>query len=224
MLLLVIGTSFFSCTWIGLQFAWMFLSIFLKVWKDKNSLGDVWFKEFAKNCLLKLNQRQFSWRGPSAGSRMKAQKTVFSATLENFNSNWQNLQFTMAFWKNLPFFGDFNLCSIGFQSQLHFIGSQGRVLVLLDKAVYCSPTLRTKLLQMFSQSSCISLSGERQRTASEYYLGKNQLWMVPVALSIVVSMVSSNTVLGVPSEVYRYGSTYVWYGVSGGVAFIFAGT
>ncbi len=47
--------------------------------------------------------------------------------------------------------------------------------------------------------------------------------MLPVALSIVVTMVSSNTVLGVPSQVYRFGSSYVWYGVSGGIGFIFAG-
>lgn len=66
-------------------------------------------------------------------------------------------------------------------------------------------------------------AGDKQRTASEYYLGKKQLWMVPVALSMVVSMVSSNTVLGVPAEVYSYGATWLVFGISGGFAFIFSG-
>ena len=41
-------------------------------------------------------------------------------------------------------------------------------------------------------------------------------------MSVVVSIVSSNTVLGVPPEVYGYGSTYIWYGISSGIGFFFA--
>ena len=34
--------------------------------------------------------------------------------------------------------------------------------------------------------------------------------MVPVALSLAVSFMSAVTVLGTPSEVYKYGTMYWW--------------
>ncbi len=53
-----------------------------------------------------------------------------------------------------------------------------------------------------------AFAGGRQKTTSEYLMGNRQLRLGPVALSICVSMISSNTLVGVPAETYGYGITY----------------
>ena len=44
--------------------------------------------------------------------------------------------------------------------------------------------------------------------SSEYLMGNRQLKLGPVALSICVSMISSNTLVGVPAETYGFGISY----------------
>ncbi len=53
-----------------------------------------------------------------------------------------------------------------------------------------------------------AFSGGGQKTTTEYLMGNRQLSLAPVALSICVSMISANTLVGVPAETYGYGITY----------------
>lgn len=62
-------------------------------------------------------------------------------------------------------------------------------------------------------------SGGKQQTATEYLLADRKASPLPVAFSLVASFVSAITVLGVPAEVYVYGSRYWLFGF----AFIVAG-
>ena len=66
-------------------------------------------------------------------------------------------------------------------------------------------------------------AGGKQETSSEYYVGNRELWAVPVAFGIILSMISSNTVIGVPAEVYWYGFTFAWHGIAGCLSVFFIG-
>ncbi|XP_073979773.1 sodium-coupled monocarboxylate transporter 1-like isoform X2 [Rhodnius prolixus] len=48
-----------------------------------------------------------------------------------------------------------------------------------------------------------------QNTVSGYMLGGKQMTVFPIAMSLISSFTSSNTLLGVPWEIYTYGSQYL---------------
>ena len=56
-----------------------------------------------------------------------------------------------------------------------------------------------------------SLTGGRQRTSEEFFLADRGMNPIPVALSLVASFISANTILGAPAEVYFNGSMYGIY-------------
>ncbi|KAL5018098.1 hypothetical protein ScPMuIL_003820 [Solemya velum] len=55
-----------------------------------------------------------------------------------------------------------------------------------------------------------ALSGGRQRTTSEFFVGNRKMAVLPVAISLIVSFESSIMMLGVPAEIYVYGIQYIW--------------
>ena len=55
-----------------------------------------------------------------------------------------------------------------------------------------------------------ALSGGRQRTADEFFLGDRKMSILPVAMSVVVSFVSAISVIGTPGEIYMYDSMFAW--------------
>ena len=59
-----------------------------------------------------------------------------------------------------------------------------------------------------------AFTGGRQKTTSEYLMGNRQLRLAPVALSICVSMISANTLVGVPAETYGFGIGYGMIGLA----------
>ncbi|PSN54824.1 Sodium-coupled monocarboxylate transporter 2 [Blattella germanica] len=63
------------------------------------------------------------------------------------------------------------------------------------------------------------ICGKKEDTPKEYLHGGKTMNSIPVAFSLVTSIISGVTLLGVPSEIYRYGTTY-WLMV---VSVIFAG-
>ena len=50
-----------------------------------------------------------------------------------------------------------------------------------------------------------AFSGGKQKTKSEYLMGNRQMLLLPIAISILVSVISANTILGIPAEMYSYG-------------------
>lgn len=56
---------------------------------------------------------------------------------------------------------------------------------------------------------------ERKKASSkEFLVGGRQMSCGPVALSLTASFMSAVTVIGGPSDVYRYGASYVIFGVA----------
>jgi len=51
-----------------------------------------------------------------------------------------------------------------------------------------------------------ALSGGKQRTTSEYFVGNRQMAILPVAISLMVSFESSIMMLGTPAEVMSNGT------------------
>lgn len=53
---------------------------------------------------------------------------------------------------------------------------------------------------------------ERKKTTSaDFLVGGKQMTCVPVALSLTASFMSAVTILGAPSEVYRFGASFVLF-------------
>ncbi|XP_075057167.1 sodium-dependent multivitamin transporter isoform X2 [Mixophyes fleayi] len=59
-----------------------------------------------------------------------------------------------------------------------------------------------------------ALSGGKQRTTQEFLLANRSMGFLPVALSLLATFQSAVAVLGVPSEMYRFGTEYWFLGCS----------
>ncbi|XP_075271258.1 sodium-dependent multivitamin transporter [Opisthocomus hoazin] len=59
-----------------------------------------------------------------------------------------------------------------------------------------------------------ALSGQRQRTPQEFLLAGRSMACLPVALSLLATFQSAVAVLGVPAEVFRFGTEYWFLGCS----------
>uniref|UniRef100_A0A8C3I3A7 Solute carrier family 5 member 6 n=1 Tax=Chrysemys picta bellii TaxID=8478 RepID=A0A8C3I3A7_CHRPI len=55
-----------------------------------------------------------------------------------------------------------------------------------------------------------ALSGGRQRTVQEFLLANRSMSFLPVALSLLATFQSAVAILGVPAEIYRFGTEY-WF-------------
>ncbi|MBN3271301.1 SC5AC protein, partial [Polyodon spathula] len=63
---------------------------------------------------------------------------------------------------------------------------------------------------------------ERKKSSSnEFLVGGKQMSCVPVALSLTASFMSAVTVLGTPSEVYRFGGAFILFGFSYSMVVLF---
>ncbi|KAM6207563.1 sodium-dependent multivitamin transporter isoform 1-T1 [Sarcoramphus papa] len=59
-----------------------------------------------------------------------------------------------------------------------------------------------------------ALSGDRQRTVQEFLLANRSMGFLPVALSLLATFQSAVAILGVPGEIYRFGTEYWFLGCS----------
>lgn len=88
-------------------------------------------------------------------------------------------------------------------------GIENRTLSAVDYVVFA-------LVLVFSVAIGIyyGCTGGRQKTTSEYLLADRKMHVVPVTLSLLASFMSAITLLGTPSEIYRFGSIYwfIWIG------------
>ncbi|EDO36358.1 predicted protein [Nematostella vectensis] len=53
-----------------------------------------------------------------------------------------------------------------------------------------------------------ALTGGKQKTTAEFLLANRKMMFLPVALSLLASFMSAITILGVPSEMYTFGTQY----------------
>ncbi|XP_075451466.1 sodium-dependent multivitamin transporter isoform X1 [Ascaphus truei] len=59
-----------------------------------------------------------------------------------------------------------------------------------------------------------ALSGGKQRTTQEFLLANRSMGFFPVALSLLATFQSAVAILGVPAEIYRFGTEYWFLGCS----------
>ncbi|XP_069829323.1 sodium-dependent multivitamin transporter isoform X1 [Dendropsophus ebraccatus] len=59
-----------------------------------------------------------------------------------------------------------------------------------------------------------ALSGGKQRTTQEFLLANRSMGFIPVSLSLLATFQSAVAILGVPSEIYRFGTEYWFLGCS----------
>lgn len=59
-----------------------------------------------------------------------------------------------------------------------------------------------------------AFSGGLQQNSKEFLMGGRRMTAVPVALSLTASFMSAVTVLGTPSEVYRFGAIFSIFAVT----------
>uniref|UniRef100_T1IK36 Sodium-dependent multivitamin transporter n=1 Tax=Strigamia maritima TaxID=126957 RepID=T1IK36_STRMM len=52
--------------------------------------------------------------------------------------------------------------------------------------------------------------GEKQKTTAEYFKGGRKMQITPLVMSMLAGYITSNMMLGLPTEVYHFGSAY-WY-------------
>ncbi|XP_035773784.1 sodium-coupled monocarboxylate transporter 1-like [Anopheles albimanus] len=62
---------------------------------------------------------------------------------------------------------------------------------------------------------------QKQNTTTEYLLGSKQMKVFPVAMSMTATHISAITMLGVPAEMYKYGTQYWACSISGTIVTIF---
>ena len=53
-----------------------------------------------------------------------------------------------------------------------------------------------------------AFTGGKQKTTAEFLLGNRRMMAVPIALSLLASFMSAITILGVPAEMYNFGTQY----------------
>ena len=67
-----------------------------------------------------------------------------------------------------------------------------------------------------------AIKDRRKQTTKEYLLAGGNMHVIPVALSLLASFMSAITILGTPSEMYSYGTMYLWIALSYIFAVFFA--
>lgn len=59
-----------------------------------------------------------------------------------------------------------------------------------------------------------AIKDRNKHTTKDFLLAGGDMHVVPVALSLLASFMSAITILGTPSEMYKYGTMYCWIGLS----------
>merc|ERR1711892_1368927 len=59
--------------------------------------------------------------------------------------------------------------------------------------------------------ACKDARAEKTQTATKYLLGGRNMSALPVAISLTASFMSSITIIGTPSEFYRFGIMFLWF-------------
>ena len=79
-----------------------------------------------------------------------------------------------------------------------------RGFAIIDYVIFATVVLISLAIGLYH-----AFTGDKQRTTGEYLMGNRNLKTIPVAMSILVSYVSSILVLGVPAEMYTRGTQLV---------------
>ena len=75
--------------------------------------------------------------------------------------------------------------------------------VVWDYVVFAGMLLISAVIGIY-----YAFAGRGQKTSKDFLMGGRRMTAVPVAMSLTASFMSAVTVLGTPSEVYRFGAIF----------------
>ena len=75
-----------------------------------------------------------------------------------------------------------------------------------DYAVFALTLLASLVIGLY-----FAFADRRKATTEDYLMGGRNLGLVPVAISMCVSVVSASSLLGAPAEMYTYGIHYMYF-------------
>lgn len=98
----------------------------------------------------------------------------------------------------------------------NFIAPEINKFVVWDYVVFALLFLVCASIGVF-----FAIKGRKKKTSEEFLVGGKQMSYGPIAFSLTSSFMSAVTVLGTPSEVYRYGAAFVLFFLSYTIVIIF---
>ncbi|KAM8778253.1 sodium-coupled monocarboxylate transporter 1 [Rhynchonycteris naso] len=87
--------------------------------------------------------------------------------------------------------------------------------VVWDYVVFAAMLLISAVIGIY-----YAFAGKKQQTSKDFLMGGRRMTAVPVALSLTASFMSAVTVLGSPTEVYRFGAIFSLFAISYGTMVI----
>ncbi|XP_068003920.1 sodium-coupled monocarboxylate transporter 2 isoform X2 [Melanerpes formicivorus] len=88
----------------------------------------------------------------------------------------------------------------------NFVAPEIKTFVAWDYAVFAALFLVCASIGVF-----FAVKERKKKTSKEFLVGGRQMTCGPIAFSLTTSFMSAVTVLGTPSEVYRYGASFVLF-------------
>ncbi|NXS61198.1 SC5AC protein, partial [Brachypteracias leptosomus] len=98
----------------------------------------------------------------------------------------------------------------------NFVAPEVKKFVAWDYAVFVALFLVCASIGVF-----FAVKERKKKTSKEFLVGGKQMTCGPIAFSLTTSFMSAVTVLGTPSEVYRYGASFVLFFLSYALVVIF---
>ncbi|XP_056210530.1 sodium-coupled monocarboxylate transporter 2 [Falco biarmicus] len=98
----------------------------------------------------------------------------------------------------------------------NFIAPEVKKFVVWDYIVFAALFLVCASIGIF-----FAVKERKKKTSKEFLVGGKQMTCGPIAFSLTSSFMSAVTVLGTPSEVYRYGASFVLFFLSYALVIIF---
>ncbi|XP_043823645.1 sodium-coupled monocarboxylate transporter 1-like [Dromiciops gliroides] len=86
---------------------------------------------------------------------------------------------------------------------------EAKTFVVWDYLVFAGMLLVSALIGVYC-----AFWGGGQKTQKDFLMGGRKMTAVPVAVSLTSSFMSAITILGIPSEIYRFGAIFTLYGFS----------
>ena len=81
--------------------------------------------------------------------------------------------------------------------------------VVWDYVVFAGMLLISAVIGIY-----YAFAGRGQKTSKDFLMGGRRMTAVPVAMSLTASFMSAVTVLGTPSEVYRFGAIFSIFAIT----------
>ncbi|XP_010002562.1 PREDICTED: sodium-coupled monocarboxylate transporter 2 [Chaetura pelagica] len=98
----------------------------------------------------------------------------------------------------------------------NFVAPEVKKFVAWDYVVFAGLFLISASIGVF-----FAVKERKKKTSKEFLVGGRQMTCGPIAFSLTSSFMSAVTVLGTPSEVYRYGASFVLFFLSYALVIIF---